>query len=299
MKRTHIKPTELRYSSDVEKHHLPTTHWISAFCILISALTLPSFGQSIQFDASSPSTLTTNGNAITAWAAVKGGVTLMPIHGASNGWSTATLHSVSGRSTVSFTSQDGISVPSPLAFHGTETTQSVSAVFAIVRSQTPTPYMTLLDAPIDIRLESSMGYAFPFAGEGVPEGRGSGFSFQTEQLGNTATYAVNGKNTSIFLPSEGWQAVEVTFQTPVALDSLFVGGSVPSPTWNRGWDGEIAEIIFLPSDPTPEQRNALRHYARVKWRVAVDCDASHTSDAIVREIGVNPGNAFTTFLFVR
>jgi len=272
--------------------HKSLTALLTAHCLLLTA---NAYSLCLQFDASSPSTLTLNGTTVTAWTSVKGSTTLVPIHGASNGWSTATLQSISGRSSVSFMSQDGVSIPSPFAFHGTETTQSVVYVFAIVRSQVPTFRMTLLDAPIDIRLESN----FPFVGEGVPEGRGSGLFFQEEQLGNIATYAINGHSTSTFLPSEKWQAVEVTLQTPTSLNALFIGGSIPSPAWKRNFNGNIAELIFLGSAPTLEQRNALYHYARAKWRVPVDYDFSPHSANILRNLGVDPKNVFATFFLVR
>jgi len=147
--------------------------------------------------------------------------------------------------------------------------------------------MTLLDAPIDIRLEGRATASSPSR-------------FQEEQLGNTATYAINGYGTPKFSSSEKWQAVEITFQTTnVSLNALFVGGAIPTPAWKRNFNGNIAEIIFLGSAPTPEQRNALYHYARAKWHVSVDYDFSPHSAAILRNLGVDPGNVFATFFLIR
>ena len=250
---------------------------LAACCLLLAA---SAHALCLQFDASSPATLTTNGNAVTAWVSIKGGVTLMPIHGASNGWSAAILQPAPGKSSVSFRSQDGISVPSPLAFHGTEATQKVAYVFAIVRSQTPRHRMTLLDAPVDVRLET-------------------GNQFQEEQLGNTATYAINGHGTPTFLPSDRWQTVEVTFQTPVAINALYLGGSVPNPAWKRNFNGEISELVLLPAQPAPEQRNALLHYARAKWGARTDCDPLFTSGTTLRTMGMDTGDTFTALLRIR
>jgi len=252
-------------------------------CAAIS-ITLAAPAQVAQFDASRADRLTLSGSAVLEWRSVKSGISLTPLHGPSNGWASASRLAPYGtKSTVSFAGNGG-TVPSPMTFGEGDDTP-VSAVFAVVKCTAPAQFSTLMDAPVDVRLAAQPA---------VPPS----FKFSEEQLGHTATYHINGTESAGFAPSASYQLVEVTFGNPPELSEIFVGGSIPSPLWKRNWRGEIAELLFFPSPPTPEERNAARHYASVKWGVAVPYVHDFDIASRLRGLGIST-ELFSTRIIVR
>ena len=242
-----------------------------------------------QFDASRNASFTLSGNTVQEWRPVRTGPPLTPLHGASNGWDTVTRLSPYGeKPAVSFTG-DGNATPSPLTFMEGERPREpfpVSTVFAVIKCETPVNFSTLIDAPVDIRLTTQIAIPPPF-------------TFSEEQLGYTVTYRINGTETANFTPSASYQLIEVSFGNPPELSEIFIGGSIPAPHWKRNWRGEIAELLFFPSPPSPEQRNAVHHYLSLKWGVNVPYTINHTSPALLASLGIATGGAFNTLILIR
>ena len=237
-----------------------------------------------QFDASRHATFTLSaGNTVQEWRSVRTGATLIPLHGASNGWDSAVV-SHGARLAVSFIA-NGSAIPSPLSF-GENNDTPVSTVFAVVKCAAPARLSTLLDTPVDVRTTAKPSL--------LPS-----WAFPTEQLGNTVEYRINGAATSDFTPSSAYQLVEARFPSPLELSDIFIGGSIPSPLWKRNWRGEIAELLFFPMTPSPEQRNALHHYLSRKWGVPAPYSHSHASPALLASLGISTGDIFNTAIIVR
>jgi len=161
----------------------------------------------------------------------------------------------------------------------------VATIFAVVKCETPAQFSTLFDFLVDVRLTATVA---------VPPS----FKFSEEQLGHTATYFINGAETADFAPSSAYQLVEVTFGNPLELSDIFIGGSVPSPSWKRNWRGEIAELLFFPTPPSPEERNSVRHYAAVKWGAAVPYAHDFDIASRLRGLGIAT-EIFSTRIIVR
>jgi len=253
--------------------------------ILLSALSL--HAQAVQFDASRHDTLAlSQNNAVQEWRSVKTGALLIPLHGASNGWGAATLLAPYGvKGTVAFDDANSNAAPSPMAFGG-DIDFPVATIFAVIKCDSPFPLSTLIDAPVDIRLETMPSWAF-----------------QTEQHGNAIQYRVNGVDTPDFSPSSSFQLVEARFITETgnrpSLQGLYLGGSAPSPLWRRNWRGEIAELLLFPFDPSPDERNAVHRYLSVKWGVPAPHWRDDSAPSILRALGIDAGAAFSTAIIVR
>ena len=253
----------------------------------VALLMIPSALATVQFDALRRDTFILSGDTVQEWRAVKSGAALTPLHGSSNGWETAVRLAPYGeKAAVSFTDSNGNAVPSPMTF-GEDDDTPVSTVFAVIKCTTPAQLSTLIDAPtVDIRLTAKPTV--------LPS-----FKFSEEQLGYTATYRVNGTATASLTPSSSYQLVEVLFSSPLELSDIFVGGSVAVPSWKRNWRGEIAELLFLPSPPSPQERNAVHHYVSRKWGVAVPYTPNYASPALLSALGVSTGDIFSTVIIVR
>ncbi len=254
--------------------------WIVAVALVVP-LARTGWTQAVQFDASRPATLTLAAcSAVMEWRAVRGGVSLAPVHLPSNGWSLAVaLDGLDGRS-VDFSAEG---VASPL--HASGSADPVAYAFAVVRCQAPADLATLLDAPSPVRFA-------PTAWPDDPQ------LLDTSPLGGSADYAVNGVPTDVFTGADGFQLIEVAWDMPVLLEQIFVGNTPATPAWNRAWPGEIAELIVLPFVPDAEGRNALRFYAARKWGVPVTACGAGAVDTLLG-LGVSPGTLFATLIKVR
>jgi hypothetical protein len=268
-------------------------------------------GTVAQYDAARAGRLTLGeGNRVEEWRPVRGAPAMAPLHGESNGWGRATWRAVTidrggvpspfppytpdppplRFHAVSFNGDgpSGGGVPSPMAF-GEGSDMPAAVIYAVVRSEDPAGYATLIDAPVDARLERRPA--------------GTPYLWQTEQQGNAAGYSVNGAEGAGFSPSSAFQLVAVRFGAETdehpSLHGLFLGGAVPSPRWGRNWRGEVGEVLVFPSEPTPEEENAVRHYAAVKWGVSVPHAASSDTPRILRALGISDSSLFGTGIIVR
>ena len=254
-------------------------------CIIISAFALSSLAECHQYDASNAKP--------GAWHPSKEGPALAPLHASGNGWA-STIHTVAvgKRAAVSF---DAVTDPviSPLSF-ATLPTQEVSYVFAVVRSASLDYFLpTLIDAPgLDVRLRRkplTQEWSFDAGMQGCKPASETNFAIR-----------VNGVDTRRFIPAQGFQLAEISFESPVALHELRIGGAAPRPQWRRHWRGEIGEMIFLSEAPTPQQRNALYRYASRKWGVPVAYDVGGVNVAgTLREMGVDTGTLFANIIVIR
>jgi len=252
--------------------------------LFVTTFALTANAQVIQFDASRPAAFSLSGNAVQEWRAVRPGTALAPFHAPGNGWAAVTRLAPYGtKATVSFNG-GGNATPSPLAF-GENAAATISAVFAVVKCETPAPLSTLMDAPVDVRTAAKPA---------IPPS----WAFPEEQLGNAVSYRVNGVQTADFAPSASFQLIEIHFPAPPELRELFIGGAIPAPHWRRNWRGEVAELLFLPSAPSPQERNAIHHYVSVKWGVGVPYVNDFDIASRLRDLGIS-ADVFSTRLIVR
>lgn len=71
-----------------------------------------------------------------------------------------------------------------------------------------------------------------------------------------------------FIPQQ-WQVVAVDFESPADLTEMFFGGTAGRPAWNRGWRGEIAEIVGFNTPPDADVRAGVANYLSIRWGLAL------------------------------
>jgi len=70
-----------------------------------------------------------------------------------------------------------------------------------------------------------------------------------------------------FIPQQ-WQVVAVDLESPADLTEMFFGGTAGRPAWNRGWRGEIAEIVGFNTPPDADVRAGVANYLSIRWGLA-------------------------------
>jgi hypothetical protein len=248
----------------------------------IASATPTARSETFQFDAAHAASLTVGtSNVVSEWRARNGSAVLAPVQGASNGWCHAVARALPANKRSVDLGAEGVASP----FHAAGATGTVAYAFAVVRCEAPADFSTLLDAPCSARFQ-------PVAWPDEP------WVLSTSQLTNAAAYAVNGAATNVFAGTSGLQLVEVFWNAPVAMGGLYVGGAAASPAWNRTWDGELAELVFLAATPTAPERDALWSYAALKWGVPVAAAGSDVAETL-RSLGVSPGSLYASIVLVR
>jgi len=234
-----------------------------------------------QFDTTTAVTVTTDAsNYVEQWQALKNHVVLAPLHGRSNGWEHAKFSgSASQKMGVDFSSN-----PAVAPFVAT-TNATAHFALAVVRCAAPTPLATLFGTPCAVRFESNVWF------DTAP-------ALSTRQRSHTVSYTVNGITTNEFLGSSDFQLVEVAWDEAIKLDEVYVGGAAGSPAWQRGWVGEIGELIFFATKPTQLEREALRRYAAIKWGVPVSVSSPNAKN-ILHDMGIVAGSYFATILILK
>jgi len=129
--------------------------------------------------------------------------------------------------------------PSPIRFGNTDAVTVQTLMFATRGDSAD--LATLLDAPETARLRL------------ISDG-----SHQTEPS------SVEQSLTRQFIPQQ-WQLVAVDFETPAHLSGMVFGGTAGRPVWNRGWRGEIAEIVGFDMPPDADIRAGVANYLAIRW----------------------------------
>jgi hypothetical protein len=255
---------------------------LALLAVAAAAAALAGRAETFQFDAAHAASLTVGtSNVVTEWRARRGSAVLAPVQGASNGWCHAVARALPANRRSVDLGVEGVASP----FQAAGATATVSYAFVVVRCEAPADFSTLLDAPCSARFQ-------PVAWPDEP------WVLSTSQLTNTAAYAVNGAATNVFAGTSGFQLVEAFWPAPVAMGGLYVGGAAASPAWNRTWDGELADLVFLAATPTAGERDALWSYAALKWGVPVAATGTDVAETL-RSLGVSPGSLYASIVLVK
>jgi hypothetical protein len=156
------------------------------------------------------------------------------------GWSLPAAVPVTPKLSALSFACDATNPASPVCFSNTVTGGTVQALMLVTRGDAA-DLATLVDAPETARLRL------------VSDGRR-----QTEPG------AAEESLTRQFVPGR-WQLVTVDFETPANLTEMFFGGTAGRPVWNRGWQGEIAEIVGFDTPPDADIRAGVANYLAIRW----------------------------------
>lgn len=249
----------------------------SLYSILVLFPALTTATSALQFDSTFRPSLSVSNGCVAAWTATSGAVAATPCHDGPNGWGCASI------------TPDGISfarstnsVPSPLGFPDSET-GLVSHVFIAAESNGAHFGMTLLDAPCPIRI--------------FPSGDGPAHHFATSSVLSSLALSIDFFPETSF--ATGAHIYEIEMAEACPLRDIYLGGSPASPAWNRGWDGTIAEAIFVSPLATDEELAAIRSYLSLKLGIGSPPTCSSEKSAILRAMGIRTGNLYGTRLLVR
>jgi len=188
------------------------------------------------------------------------------------GWSLPAAVPVTPKLSALSFACDATNPVSPVCFSNTETV-TVQTLMLATRGDAA-DLATLVDAPETARLRL------------VPDGRR-----QTEPS------AAEESLTRQFVPGR-WQLVTVDFETPANLTEMFFGGTAGRPVWNRGWQGEIAEIVGFDTPPDADIRAGVANYLSIRWGLA-SSPASPAQRQAAIDAGLDYGLAWGSMLFLR
>ena len=90
-----------------------------------------------------------------------------------------------------------------------------------------------------------------------------------------------------FVPQR-WQVVAVDFGSPASLPEIFFGGTAGRPVWDRGWRGEIAEIVGFDTPPDADVRAGVANYLSIRWGLA----PRHPASPAQRQAAIDAGLAY-------
>lgn len=161
---------------------------------------------------------------------------------------------------------------SPVCFSNTETV-TVQTLMLATRGDAA-DLATLLDAPETARLWL------------ISDG-----SQQTEPG------AVEQSLTQQFIPQQ-WQLVAVNFVMPINLSEMVFGGTAGRPVWNRGWRGEIAEIVGFNTPPDADIRAGVANYLAIRWGLGPN-PASPEQRQTAIDAGLDYGLVWGSVLFLK
>ena len=233
------------------------------------------FGQTVAYQFKAGDFTATTDSA--TWAAAGGGSVMTSVHSATNGWSLA----VKEGGAVCF--DNGVS--SPLGFPDSAT-NTVAYAFAVVECSEPSNHATLIDAPCSIRFIPSLF-------------DDSATRFYERQINNAVALSINGTETNVFTAATLPQLVEVAFDSPCALNGIYVGGAPATAAWGQSWRGAVAELILLADTPTDERLNALRRYLALKHGLAVPTESDGGIVATLAAMGVDTDGLFNSVFLVK
>jgi len=101
-----------------------------------------------------------------------------------------------------------------------------------------------------------------------------------------------------FVPRQ-WQVVAVDFESPADLTEMFFGGTAGRPAWNRGWRGEIAEVVGFNTPPDADVRAGVANYLSIRWGLAPRHPASPEQRRAATDAGLSYGLVWGSALFLK
>ena len=209
--------------------------------------------------------------------AVDGSNAMTSVHAATNGWSLA----VKDGGAIRFDS----GVSSPLGFPDSAT-NIIAYAFAVVECPEPSDHATLIDAPCSIRF--------------VPRLFDDGATrFYESQLTNAVAFSINGTETNGLTAATLPQLVEAAFDSPCALNDIYIGGAPATAAWAQSWGGGISELILLAQPPSEEEQNAIRRYLSIKHGLAVPTESDAGIATLLVSMGIDTGGFFNAVFLVR
>jgi hypothetical protein len=122
--------------------------------------------------------------------------------------------------------------------------------------------------------------------------------FQFYKPSNTTEIYINGELTTQAPINQSF-IVELSLDEPLNLNNVFIGGSPAALEWERSWNGDIYEILFVDEDLTEDQYSAIYTYLSIKHKIPVAIELNDNAYAILRALNVSSEPAFTTMILMR
>jgi len=221
-----------------------------------------------QFPALGEAVAVTNGEAVVSWGGHGGA--LSPMHDAGNGWGSPAATNGSVRFSAGAT---------PLALPESATSL-VSRVFVVATATNLAERSTLLFASTSVWLAPT------------PSG---GFTLAPALGGRVSSVTVNGLPEAPVLQGERFLA-EIVLADPIAATVVFLGAHAATPLWQRGWQGDVHEVVMLGPEAPAQNVQAVRAFLSHFWRTPDAPPAPQNAQALLRGLGLSSHGFYTTLL---
>lgn len=222
-----------------------------------------------QFSAIGGDVAVTNGEAVVSWSGF-GGSTLAPLHGSGNSWGSPAATNGAVRFSAGAT---------PLALPESATSL-VSRVFVVATATNLAERSTLLFASTSVWLAPT------------PSG---GFTLAPALGGRVSSVTVNGLPEAPVLQGERFLA-EIVLADPIAAAGVFLGAHAATPLWQRGWQGDVHEVVMLGPEAPAQNVQAVRAFLSHFWRTPDAPPAPQNAQALLRGLGLSSHGFYTTLL---
>jgi hypothetical protein len=162
---------------------------------------------------------------------------------------------------------------SPVRFSNIATGSTIQTLMLVTRGAAA-DLATLVDAPETARLRLA-----------------------SDNSRQTVPGAAEVSLTQQFIPQQ-WQLVTLDFEAPATVSEMVFGGTAGRPVWNRGWQGEIAEVVGFDTPPDADVRAGVANYLSIRWKLAPSPASPGQRQAAI-DAGLHYGLVWGSVIFLK
>lgn len=250
----------------IKRIFLIVVFWVSMLC----------HGEIIQFSvAKQDCFIITNNTSVVEWKSINTTNSLKVVHRNASNWGLPTLDKYK----ISFQDATPLEFSSlmPIAY---------KKIFIVAQANDIKSWATLLDASKGLSIAPDIFFVT------------NGENFQFYNFTGGFQIYVNGENTNNAPINQSF-IVELSLDEPLNLNNVFIGGSPAALEWDRSWNGDIYEILFVDEDLTEDQYSAIYTYLSIKHKIPVAIELNDNAYAILKALNVSSEPAFTTMILMR
>ena len=266
-------------SGSMQKRFISTMHALKIkkrLLMIVFFISMLCYGEIIQFSvAKQDCFIITNNTSVVEWKSINTTNSLKVVHRNASNWGLPTLEKYK----ISFQDATPLEFSSlmPIAY---------KKIFIVAQANDIKSWATLLDASKGLSIAPDI----------FSVTNGENFQFYNFtggfQIYVNGEYANNAPIYQSFI-------VDLSLDEPLNLNNVFIGGSPAALEWERSWNGDIYEILFVDEDLTEDQYSAIYTYLSIKHKIPVAIELNDNAYAILKALNVSSEPAFTTMILMR
>ena len=266
-------------SGSMQKRFISTMHALKIkkrLLMIVFFISMLCYGEIIQFSvAKQDCFIITNNTSVVEWKSINTTNSLKVVHRNASNWGLPTLDKYK----ISFQDATPLEFSSlmPIAY---------KKIFIVAQANDIKSWATLLDASKGLSIAPDI---FSVT---------NGENFQFYNFTGGFQIYVNGENTNNAPINQSF-IVELSLDEPLNLNNVFIGGSPAALEWERSWNGDIYEILFVDEDLTEDQYSAIYTYLSIKHKIPVAIELNDNAYAVLKALNIRSGSAFTTMILMR